>query len=264
MTISTNWVDELKPAEPNGADTITAERARSNIDVELLSEHLLGREFLERQARILPLLENQKLFSKEQVSNLSRPDRYFLGLARGKKIRQMKDKYMWDDEDHEMAKYLIDDVSPYQLQVTMFRQTLLEQTSEEQKRIWLPRQEKWEIIGAYAQTELGHGSNVQGIETTAHWDQHTKEFIIHSPTLTASKWWNGTLGRTANFAVVVAQLILPNSSGPLHSYGPHTFIVQIRDLKTHQTLDGIVCGDINAKYGYATMDNAYCLFNQVR
>jgi hypothetical protein len=37
-------------------------------------------------------------------------------------------------------------------------------------------------------TELGHGSNVRGIECEARWMPETKEFIIHSPTLTASKW----------------------------------------------------------------------------
>lgn len=40
-------------------------------------------------------------------------------------------------------------------------------------------------------TELGHGSNVRGLETQAIWDPRKKEFILHSPTLTASKWWNG-------------------------------------------------------------------------
>jgi hypothetical protein len=44
-----------------------------------------------------------------------------------------------------------------------------------------------QIIGCYAQTELGHGSNVQGLETTATFDPKTDEFIIHSPTLTSSK-----------------------------------------------------------------------------
>ncbi len=117
------------------------------------------------------------------------------------------------------------------------------------------------------QTELGHGSNVRGIELQAKWDPKTKEFILHSPSLTASKWWNGTLGRTANHAIVVAQLLLPTKSSTATtekgytSYGPHPFIVQVRDLKTHQPLPGIAVGDIGPKYGYASMDNAYMLFD---
>ena len=48
------------------------------------------------------------------------------------------------------------------------------------------------------------------------------------------------------------------------SYGPHSFIIQVRDMKTHQPLSGIVVGDIGAKYGYASMDNAYLLFDHFR
>ncbi|KAG6521165.1 hypothetical protein ZIOFF_018231 [Zingiber officinale] len=36
-------------------------------------------------------------------------------------------------------------------------------------------------------TELGHGSIVQGLETTATFDPKTDEFVTHSPTLTSSK-----------------------------------------------------------------------------
>lgn len=51
----------------------------------------------------------------------------------------------------------------------------------------MPRIDSWSIIGAYAQSELGHGSNVRGLECQAKYDPRTKEFVIHSPTLTASK-----------------------------------------------------------------------------
>lgn len=130
----------------------------------------------------------------------------------------------------------------------------------------MPLIESWKIIGAYAQTELGHGSNVRGLELEARWDSRTKEFVLHSPTLTASKWWNGSLGRTANHAIVVAQLLLPAPGSPEKyvSYGPHPFIVQVRDMKTHQPLDGVVIGDIGPKYGCSTIDNAYMLFENFR
>lgn len=54
--------------------------------------------------------------------------------------------------------------------------------------------------------------------------------------------------------------MLPDPDGAEGSYksmGPHLFIVQIRDLETHEPLPGIVIGDIGPKYGYWSMDNGY-------
>jgi alkylation response protein AidB-like acyl-CoA dehydrogenase len=69
------------------------------------------------------------------------------------------------------------------------RNFLKSQGTEEQKRKWLERAQNGEFIAAYCQTELGHGSNVRGLETTATFDVDTQEFEIHSPTLTSLKWW---------------------------------------------------------------------------
>lgn len=79
--------------------------------------------------------------------------------------------------------------------------TVREQGSDAQKAYWMPKILDYSIIGCYAQTELGHGSNVRGLETVAKWDPVKREFELHSPHLTASKWWNGSMGRTATHAV---------------------------------------------------------------
>ena len=261
MSRPSDFTTELKPAAPDGATIIEAERNRSNVKIDQLSKHLLTSDYLQRQRRIVDILCREVIFSKETQANLSRPDRYKLGLARGKRMRQLQDKHSWNDDDFVMAEYLVDDIQPYHLHISLFTAAVREQANDEQRAFWMPKITGWEIIGAYAQTELGHGSNVRGIETEARWDPETKDFILHSPTITASKWWNGTLGRTANYAVVIAQLMIPQN-GTYKSYGPHPFIVQIRDMKTHKPPSSIVVGDIGPKYGYASMDNAYCLFNQ--
>ncbi|KIW06482.1 uncharacterized protein PV09_02918 [Verruconis gallopava] len=260
-----DFTAKLRPSsELDGALILTRERNGSRIDVKNLSLHLFGQQYLDRQARVLDVVIKEKLFSKTTQYNLSRPDRYRLGLARGKRMRQLMDEHQWDEEDLLMAEYLVDEIQPYHLHMSLFSAAMREQCNEEQRAYWIPKIEKWEIIGAYAQTELGHGSNVRGIECTATWDHAAKEFVLHSPTITASKWWNGTLGLTATHAVVVAQLIIPRKDGSVQHCGPRPFIVQIRNMKTHLPPKSIVVGDIGPKYGYAAMDNAYCLFDQHR
>lgn len=44
------------------------------------------------------------------------------------------------------------------------------QTSKEQREKWLPLATSFQILCAYVQTELGHGSNVRALETTATFD----------------------------------------------------------------------------------------------
>lgn len=78
----------------------------------------------------------------------------------------------------------------------------------EQRKRWLPQINNCDILGCYAQTELGHGSNVAGLETTATLDKKTDEFVIHSPTITSTKFWPGDLGRFTTHAIVFARLII--------------------------------------------------------
>ena len=57
----------------------------------------------------------------------------------------------------------------------------------------------------------------------------------------------------------MAQLIVHGKS-----YGPHPFVVQIRDLETHEPLENIHVGDIGPKFGYNTMDNGFLLLNNLK
>ena len=72
----------------------------------------------------------------------------------------------------------------------------------------MPKINHYDIHGCYAQTEIGHGSNVAGLETTAIYDKKTDEFVVNTPTITATKWWPGEMGRHANHALVMARLII--------------------------------------------------------
>ena len=50
---------------------------------------------------------------------------------------------------------------------TMFLTFLKTNATDEQKKLWLEPATEAQYLGAYAQTELGHGSNVRGLETLA-------------------------------------------------------------------------------------------------
>lgn len=138
--------------------------------------------------------------------------------------------------------------------------------------------------GCYAQTELGHGSNVQGLETTATYNASTQSFTLQSPGLSSAKWWIGGLGRSADHAVVMAQLITPDGKdGKLVHRGPHAFFVPIRDVKTREPLPGRTIMDIGpsssrsfalgdrsqltflsrAEAGYPMTDNGTMLLDKV-
>ncbi|PGH12076.1 hypothetical protein AJ79_04475 [Helicocarpus griseus UAMH5409] len=253
------WVKALKPTGPQGSELLQKERDGSNVSVDKLAELLHTKEVLDRQQKILAIMEKESVFDKTQILSMGRPERLKASLGKAKRIHQLRQQYGWTQEEFIMANDLLGEPTPYGLHASMFLVTLRNQTTPEQQKLFLERAERYEIIGCYAQTELGHGSNVQGLETTATWDPTDKTFVIHSPSLTASKWWIGSLGRTANHAVVMAQLIIDGKR-----YGPHPFVVQIRDLKTHEPLEGVHVGDIGPKFGYNTMDNGFLLFNHLK
>jgi len=140
----------------------------------------------------------------------------------------------------------------------LFLPTIEMQASDQQKEWWLMRARKCQIIGCYAQTELGHGSNVRGLMTTAEFDKKTQEFVLNTPTLRAIKWWPGTLGKVATHAVVYAQLLIDGKE-----FGVHAFMVQIRD-ENHKPLPGIELGDLGTKLGDHANDTGYMRMENVR
>ncbi|XP_012284641.1 probable peroxisomal acyl-coenzyme A oxidase 1 [Orussus abietinus] len=158
-----------------------------------------------------------------------------------------------------MGTAIMTEGNPLTLHFVMFIPAIMGQGTYEQQGYWMGRAWTCDIIGTYAQTELGHGTFVRGLETTATYDSTTKEFILDSPTLTSYKWWPGGLGHTANYAVVVAQLYINGLCK-----GVHPFIVQLRNEETHEPMPGIKIGEIGIKLGMNGTNNGFLGFENVR
>ncbi|OAJ42932.1 hypothetical protein BDEG_26323 [Batrachochytrium dendrobatidis JEL423] len=143
----------------------------------------------------------------------------------------------------------------------LFFGALQGQATSEQLQFWVSKGAVTlnGLVGCFAMTELGHGSNVAGLETTATYDEASEEFIIHTPNLTATKWWIGGAAQTATHSVVFARLIVKG-----RDYGVKNFIVQLRDPTTFALFPGIVIGDIGAKMGRHGVDNGWIQFTHVR
>ncbi|CAI5461813.1 unnamed protein product [Closterium sp. Yama58-4] len=122
-----------------------------------------------------------------------------------------------------------------------------------------------EYPGCFAMTELHHGSNVQGIQTTATFDRSTDEFIINTPNEGATKWWIGNAACHGKFATVFARLRLPSpTSKVLEDLGVHAFIVPLRSLEDNSVLPGVEIRDCGYKVGLNGIDNGAIRFHNVR
>ncbi len=163
MPSNPDWVKKLKPSGPQGSDLLQEERIKSNLDVDKLAEFLFTREVLARQDKILNILQADQVFDKSQNYFNGRSGRIQAAFARAKRLRQLSVKHGWTGEEYVMANDLISEPTPYGLHASMFLLTLKEQGTPEQHKLFLEKAERYEYIGCYAQTELGHGSNVRGL-----------------------------------------------------------------------------------------------------
>ena len=237
-------------------------RRNSSFPVRDLANLLNGNEKLtKRKEELHRLIENNEGFSnerkyylerKEEIQETHRKCYLFYRLTQENNIVTFSDDW-WTLFFH------MSDNSPLVLHFQMFTTVLLSQADEEQLSWWKEDALDMRILGCYAQTEIGHGSNIQGLETTATFVKENYEFLLHSPTISSTKFWIGALGFYATHAIVFAHLIVDH-----RSYGVHPFLVQIRSQKDHELLPGIQAGDIGPKLGFSSQDNGYLRFNQVK
>ena len=222
-----------------------------------------GRQKFDQRKSILKAFTNNPAFSKTSIvlPSLARKDAWTRAALQARELIRLKLTDDWSHSQFLDAVRLTDNMLPVQPQFRIFLTNLDRQMSDEQRAIWIPKAERFEIFGSYAQTELGHGSNVRGIETTATFDKDKDEFVIDSPTLSSTKYWIGTTGVWATHSIVVARLLIDGKD-----YGNHLFLTQIRELDTQRLMPGVEIYELGPKafQGMLGTDNGAMQFHNVR
>ena len=128
----------------------------------------------------------------------------------------------------------------------------------EKHAVWARRASVLKDLGCFMMTEMAHGSNVQGILTTATYLHPERCFVVNTPHELGMKFWIGNLARTANFGVVFANLIVGDQN-----HGIHVFLMKLRDDKGN-LMKGITVGDCGPKLGQNGVDNGWAVFRRVK
>ncbi|NXK49734.1 ACOX2 oxidase, partial [Chauna torquata] len=240
---------------------LASERQTASFSVGRLTTLLDGGAERTRLRRaVVEAIERDPVFSRENEYFQSQNERYEAAVRKAIHLQKKMREMGWTEDGPEftyICRALSGDVAF--LLHRVFIRSISVLGSDKQVAKWIPLATEYQLIGSYAQTELGHGTYLQGLETTAVFDTTTQEFILNTPKISAMKWWPGDMGRSATHTVVFAQLYVRGKC-----YGVHPFIVQIRSLQDHSLCPGITAGDIGPKMNFEHVDNGYLMLQNVR
>ncbi|MFD7293123.1 acyl-CoA dehydrogenase [Streptomyces sp. NPDC059897] len=143
------------------------------------------------------------------------------------------------------------------VQFGLFGGAILHLGTERHHRAHLPDLITGKLMGCFAMTETGHGSNVQALGTVATYDAARQEFVITTHGDAARKDYIGNAARHAELAVVFAQLEVDGKRE-----GVHAFVVPIR--VDGEPAPGVRIEDAGRKMGLNGVDNGRLWFDGVR
>lgn len=255
-----------------------ANSAKSAFDIVAMRELLDGHD-VELRDRIYDLMRKSELFHYKTVGDLT-----YLQVNYGEPLATQRDltfeRLLYFKEEGLFKGCLTNATPEQQLQTSAFFEVLaifdhsasvkagvhihlwggaiLYLGTKRHHDKWLQATEDYAIRGCFAMTELGHGSNVRGIETVTTYDPETQEFIINTPCESAQKYWIGGAAIHATHTVVFSQLHIGG-----RSQGVHAFICQIRE-PNGEVSPGVKVADCGHKIGLNGVDNGRLWFDHVR
>ncbi|MDG2450669.1 MAG: acyl-CoA dehydrogenase [Saprospiraceae bacterium] len=216
----------------------------------------------------------RKILSDPLFDNVYEPDKDFFRLLTLKRTKALADqgvsaysfpkKYGGGERkgDHlavfEMLAY--SDLSltiKFGVQFGLFGGAIYLLGTEKHHKKYLEAMHRAELLGCFAMTETGHGSNVKDLKTTIVYDSTTDELEIHSPNFAAGKEYIGN-ALHSTMAAVFGQLIVDDEQ-----HGIHSVLVPLRD-DDGKLLKGVKVEDCGYKLGLNGVDNGRIWFDHVR
>lgn len=146
----------------------------------------------------------------------------------------------------------------YGVHFGLFGGSIAQLGTEKHHRRYLARVASAELLGCYAMTETGHGSNVRDLRTTATYDPTAREFVVATPDDDARKDYIGNAALHGRIATVFARLLIDGTD-----HGVHAFLVPLRTA-SGELAAGVYIEDCGPKEGLNGVDNGRIGFDGVR
>ncbi|XP_033230588.1 peroxisomal acyl-coenzyme A oxidase 3-like isoform X2 [Belonocnema kinseyi] len=242
-----NFIEEL----PNGP--LDVYRKRASFNWKLLKLNLEGEDCIISQAKLWKFIKSNPEFqhANESLSLNATRRRCYRQLNALSKI----EGDIFDAWSHWLRLY-DPSIGPLRrIGQSTIAEGILDLGTERHREL---AQKFFDVrfIGCLGFTEIAHGSNLKGLQTTAIYNPQTESFILNSPNFKAAKCWSGLLGKMATHTLLYAQLITPDNV----NHDLHPFIVPIRDPETHLPLPNVIIGDLGEKIGLNGVDNGFLMF----
>ncbi|CAD8063787.1 unnamed protein product [Paramecium primaurelia] len=258
---------EMNEQISNPIESLQYYRQLSTIDKQKYIEIFYGRNWKYRQNLFDIVKNNQHVFKHHHLEESTREEQRYHSFQAMRHFHQKLgvtyDMFLSDPNIVTITSVAMYSFDPavcvkFGVHFSLYTKTILNLGTDKHKQYFENAQTLTDI-GSFSLTELGHGSNVRQIQTTAVYDKDTQTFIINTPTDLAIKFWIGATANLANMTVVFAQLYIDGKQ-----YGVHAFLIEIRDKTNHNVKSGITIGDCGPKNGLNGIDNGFLIFKNVR